>query len=85
MVRRPRRRRRTSGSRPVDHRPHSQELSATVADDVSSAVLALWSGSYANRFKGLTIWWATGSDWSTDQQTYDMQISFARETGWYGF
>ena len=65
--------------------PTLKELSTTVANDISGAVVALWSGSYANRFKGLTIWWATGSDWTTDQRIYDQQISFATETGWYGF
>jgi photosystem II stability/assembly factor-like uncharacterized protein len=65
--------------------PTLKRLSATVAGDVSAAVVALWSGSYASSFKGLTIWWATGSDWRGDHQTYDRQIDFARQTGWYEF
>ena len=65
--------------------PTLKALSATVADDLRSAVVAVSSGSYAARFKGLTIWWGTGSDWSADGGTYRRQISFARETGWYAF
>jgi len=62
-----------------------KDLSATVADDVAQAVPAHANGSYARRFKGLTIWWGTGADWRGDQATYRRQIAFARQTGWYRF
>ena len=65
--------------------PTLKMLSATVANDLTGAVVALWSGSYASAFKGITIWWGTGSDWRADHGTYQRQIAFARETGWYGF
>ncbi len=65
--------------------PALKALSTTVADDLSGAVVALASGSYASAFKGITIWWGTGSDWRTDHAAYHRQIEFARETGWYGF
>jgi photosystem II stability/assembly factor-like uncharacterized protein len=60
-------------------------LSTTVADDLTGAVVALWSGSYASAFKGITIWWGTGSDWRADQGIYRRQIAFADQTGWYEF
>ncbi len=62
-----------------------KSLSTTVADDLQGAVVALTSGSYASEFKGITIWWGTGSDWRSDGRTYDRQIAFARDTGWYAF
>jgi photosystem II stability/assembly factor-like uncharacterized protein len=65
--------------------PTLKMLSTTVADDLTGAVVALWSGSYASEFKGITIWWGTGSDWRSDGKTYDRQIAFARDTGWYAF
>jgi photosystem II stability/assembly factor-like uncharacterized protein len=62
-----------------------KSLSTTVAGDLTASVVALSSGSYADRFKGLTIWWGTGSDWRSDADTYRRQIAFARDTGWYAF
>ena len=62
-----------------------KSLPTTVADDLQGAVVALRSGSYASEFKGITIWWGTGSDWRSDGRIYDRQIAFASETGWYGF
>ncbi len=62
-----------------------KSLSTTFADDLQGAVVALTSGSYASEFKGITLWWGTGSDWRSDGKTYDRQIAFARDTGWYAF
>ena len=65
--------------------PTLKLLSTTVADDLTGAVVALWSGSYASTFKGITIWWGTGSDWRSDHVVYRRQIAFADETGWQAF
>ena len=65
--------------------PTLKLLSTTVADDLTGAVVALWSGSYASAFKGITVWWGTGADWRSDHGIYRRQIAFADETGWYDF
>ena len=65
--------------------PTLKLLSTTVADDLTGSVVALWSGSYASAFKGITVWWGTGADWRSDHGIYQRQIAFADETGWYDF
>jgi len=62
-----------------------RQASAAVADRVTAATAALWSGSYANAFRGMTIWWGTGHDWRAYRDAYARQVAFGKRTGWYAF
>ena len=59
--------------------------SAAMAVAVRNSVVKIWSGTYADDFSGLTIWWGEKSDWTWDKYAYRTQIAFAQDLGWYDF
>ncbi len=51
---------------------------------IDSATLDVWGGKGAEAMRGLTLWWASKSDWSAYSAQYTV-VSFANDMGWYAF
>ncbi len=62
-----------------------RSLSAAVADHAAAATMALWSGSYARDFRGMSIWWGTGPEWREYRGAYERQVAFGKRIGWHAF
>ena len=65
--------------------PTLRSLSAAVAADARAAIQNLWSGSYANAFTGMTLWWGTRGEWSFYRKAYAQQVAFGHQIGWLSF
>jgi len=59
--------------------------SAAMAAAVRNSIIKVWSGTYADEFSGLTIWWGEANDWSWYKGAYRTQPAFAQDLGWYEF
>ncbi len=51
---------------------------------IDAATLEVWGGKGATDMRGLTLWWASKSDWSAYSAQYSV-VSFGIDTGWYDF
>ena len=51
---------------------------------VESAVLAYWNADEVAAFRGLTLYWGLGGDWTTYNDAYS-QVAYAIDTGWWNF
>jgi photosystem II stability/assembly factor-like uncharacterized protein len=59
--------------------------SAALATALRASVIKVWSGSYADEFSGLALWWGEAGDWRYYRSDYHAQPTFAADTGWYAF
>jgi photosystem II stability/assembly factor-like uncharacterized protein len=59
--------------------------SAAMAAGVRNSVVKISSGTYADEFSGLALWWGEANDWLWYKDAYRTQPAFAKDLGWYAF